>query len=234
MSQTLESVLDKLSKHPVDAQKQALIEVLKDEFKESLYLTAKYLLGYKDLNKRTHGDVIKCLESPSKRKLIVMPRGTLKSSLGTVAFSIWSLLKNPNERIMIDSEVYSNSKNFLREIKSHLESPMLNLLFGRFKSDNCWNEGEIIINQRTKSFKEASITCSGIGAVKVGQHYSIIIEDDLNSNNNSLTREGCEKVINHYKMNTSILEPDGVIAVIGTRYSQNDLIQNILDNEVNA
>ncbi len=133
---------------------------------------------------------------------------------------------------MLDSEIYSNSKNFLREIKSHLESEKLKSLYGEFKNSTLWNEGEILIQQRTKIYKEASITASGIGAEKTGQHYSIIICDDLNSPTNSATKEGRDKVIQHYRYLTSILEPDGTLVVIGTRYAELDIPGFVLRNEI--
>jgi hypothetical protein len=99
------------------------LELLKDQFKSSLFLTAKYLCGFNEITLNTHGHMIQNLESDTKRKLIVMPRGTFKSSIGVVAYAIWLLIRNPNERIMIDSEKYANSKNFIRQIKLILESP---------------------------------------------------------------------------------------------------------------
>lgn len=221
-----------LNAYPLEVQAQAYKELVAEQFKSSLYKTCRVLLGMQDVNHETHDDMIAALEAPTPRKLIVMPRGTLKSSIGVVGYTIQWLIKNPNIRILIDSEVYTNSKNFLREIKAHLESKRLVDIFGEFKSDNNWSEGELTIKQRTKPLKEASVTCGGIGTVKVGQHYDIIIADDLNSKNNSDTTEGCARVLDHYKMNISLLEPDGIYAVIGTRYSQADVIQYIIDNEI--
>lgn len=221
-----------LSSFPLEVQKQAYKEIAADELRSSLYKLARVGLGMRDVNPETHGDMLRALESDTLRKLLVMPRGTLKSSIGVVAYSIWLLLRNPNLRILIDSEVYTNSKNFLREIKAHLEGPKLTGIFGEFKSDNSWSEGEITIRQRTQPYKEASITCGGIGTVKVSQHFDVIIGDDLNSNNNSQTSEGRQKVIDHYRLNISILEPSGIYLVIGTRYSQGDLIQYIIDQEI--
>lgn len=215
----------------MDLETELHLEIIRDLYKGSLYLTAKDLLAYKDVNKRTHADIINALISNTKRKLIVVPRGCFKSSLGVIAYSIWRLMNDPNERILIDSEVYTNSKNFMREIKAHLASPIFIELFGDWHSNN-WTEGELTIKPRTKAFKEASITCSGIGAVKVGQHYSTIIMDDMNSDNNSQTTEGRQKVINHYRMNTAILEPEGTMVVIGTRYATDDIIGYIMDNEI--
>lgn len=205
--------------------------ILAEHYKSSLFDFAKFCIGYKDLSWKTHKDMIDALESDAKRCLIVMPRGTLKSSLGVTAFSIWSLIRNPNERILIDSEIYTNSKNFIREIKQYMESERLIKLFGSFKGP-VWSEGEITIAQRTHPYKEASITAGGVGTIKVGQHYTLDIKDDLNSNKNSQTVEQREKVIRHYKMSSSILDPGGKQVVIGTRYAADDVIGYILQNEV--
>jgi hypothetical protein len=161
-----------------------------------------------------------------------MPRGTFKSSVCSVAFPIWCLINNPNLRILLDSEIYSNSKNFLREIKMHLTSPFMTRLFGDFKTNECWNEGEIIIQQRTQIHKEASITASGIGAEKTGQHYDVVIADDLNSPSNSNTKEGREKVIDHFRYLVSIMEPSAILVVVATRYAEQDIPGFILSNEI--
>lgn len=205
---------------------------MQDHYKENLFDLCRNLLGYPDVNWDTHTGIISALESETKRKLVVLPRGSLKSSIGIVGYSIWSLIRNPNLRILIDSEVYTNSKNFLREISQHMQAPALTRLFGEFKSASNWTEGEITIRQRTKNLKEASITCGGVGTVKVGQHYDLILCDDLNSTKNSINPDMCEKVRNHYRMNISILEPEGTLVVIATRYSELDVVQMILDQEI--
>jgi hypothetical protein len=190
------------------------------------------LLGYKDVTAKTHGPIIKTLEADTTRKLIVVPRGSFKSSIGVVGYSIWRLLKNPNERILVDSEIFANSKNFLREIRGHLESAPLFHLFGNFVTKDNWSQSSITIAQRTKNYKESSITCGGVGTVKVGQHYSVIIQDDMNSNKNSDTPEGIDKVIRHYKYTQSILDPGGTMVVIGTRYNSRDIPGFILKDEL--
>lgn len=203
----------------------------KIRYQNSLYLTSKNLLGYTDITKETHGGTIRALESDTNRKLICLPRGCFKSSLGSVSYPIWLLLNNPNLRILIDSELYTNSSRFLTEIKHHLESERITELFGSFKGPR-WNESEIVIAQRTVIKKESSITCSGIGAQKTSAHFDIIIADDMNSPSNSMTPEARKKVHDHYRMYTSLLEPDGIIVVIGTRYAADDLIGWIIDNEI--
>ena len=204
---------------------------LQEAYKASLYHTNKVLLGYTDMESMTHIPIINILESDQKRKLICVPRGSFKSSLGVIGYSIWRLMSDPNLRILIDSELYTNSTKFLREIKMQVQSSKFIEIFGDWRGD-VWNEGEIILKHRTKHRKEASITCGGVGTTKVGQHYDIIIGDDMNSDSNSATDEGRRKVVNHYKYNLSILEQTGEYVLIGTRYSETDLIGWVIENEI--
>lgn len=206
-------------------------EAMRKAAMQSLFVFASVFLGYKDVSPYTHKHIITALESDVTRKLICVPRGSLKSSLGCVAYPIWCLLRNPNERILIDSELYTNSTTFLREIRAHLESPLMTTVFGDFKT-RVWNESEIIVKQRTHPYKEASISVGGVGTTKVGQHFSRICGDDYNSPSNSNTPEKAQKVIDHYKYNLSILEPEGTYVIIGTRYSENDLIGYILREQL--
>lgn len=202
---------------------------LRNIFNNDLFLFCKLL--YKDVNRTTHKPICDAIMADTRRKLFCLPRGSFKSSIISIATPIWLLNRDPNTRIMLDSEVYTNSKNLLREIRSHLESTKLTAIWGDYRS-NTWSEGELTIKQRKQVYKEASLTCSGIETTKVGQHYNWIIADDMNSDKNSGTQEGRQKVIDHYRMLTSILEPDGTLCVVGTRYASNDLIGWVLDNEI--
>jgi hypothetical protein len=59
-------------------------------------------------------------------------------------------------------------------------------------------------------------------------HYNRIIADDYNSPANTRTKELAQGVIDHFKYNLNILEPDGEYVIIGTRYSEDDLIGFVL------
>lgn len=211
---------------------EELLATEKDQYLSSLYLFAKYCLGYHDLTEQTHLPIAEALQANTKRKLICVPRGCFKSTLSTIAYPMWLLLHNPNLRILIDSELYSNSKNFLREIKAQFETnKLVKRLFGDYKGP-MWNEGEVIVSKRTKPLKEPSIACSGIGAGKTSQHYDVIIADDLSSYQNCKNPDLAQKTIDHYRLYTSLAEPDATIVVIGTRYSENDIIGFIIQNEL--
>ncbi len=212
-----------LSKHSKEDQYHIAVEGLKAHWLNDFFDFTKDFLGYKDLDHEVHNQFIKVFESRSPRKLVVMPRGTFKSTLGSVAYPIWSLLRDPNLTILLDSELYSNSKNFLREIKTHFESEKMVRFFGD-QVGSKWDEGEIILKPRTRNIKEASITVGGLGTTKIGQHYQLIIGDDYNSPQNSETVEKCQKVIDHVRYNLNILNPGGEYLFIGTRYAERDVI----------
>lgn len=216
-----------------DVTDEELIATERDQYLSSLYLFAKYCLGYLDLTESTHLPMAEALQERTKRKLICVPRGCFKSSLSTIAYPMWLLLHNPNLRILIDSELYSNSKNFLREIKAQYQNNHhFRKLFGTCWRGDMWNEGEIIVGHRAKPLKEPSIACSGIGAGKTSQHYDVIISDDLSSYQNTKNPDLAQKTIDHYRLYTSLLEPDGTIVVIGTRYSEIDIIGFVIENEL--
>lgn len=210
----------KLSK---DEQFATAREILRRYYLDNFFAFAKEFLRYNLLEWKVHEQFVRVFESTAPRKIVVMPRGTFKSTLGSVAYPIWRLLRDPNQTILLDSELYSNSKNFLREIKGHFESERMTQLFGNQVGPK-WDEGEIIIGSRTSNIKEASITVGGLGTTKVGQHYGLIIGDDYNSPQNSENPEKCQKVIDHVRYNLNILNPGGEYLIIGTRYAERDVI----------
>ena len=217
------NALDGVLKLPAGQQDEAARLALKQAAEASFYLFAKYILGYRDLNMRTHEQAVQVLESDAHRKFVIMPRGTFKSTLVSVAYPIWLLAKDPNKTILLDSEVYTNSKNFLREIRQHLASnELLRTVWGSW-TGQVNSESELIIGQRTRNRKEASITVGGIETVKVGQHYDCIIGDDYNSPKNSDTPEKCRKVIDHVRYNLNILNPGGEYCFAMTRYAELDI-----------
>src|SRR5436190_21950365 len=88
----------------------------------NLHYFSKHILGYKDLTseKKFHGDFCRHMEDREKHyKLTLTPRGSLKTSVGTIAQSIQEIVRNPNIRILIASKKFTVATLFLAEIKGH-------------------------------------------------------------------------------------------------------------------
>lgn len=225
--------------------------------KTDLFYLCKYILGYEKMTSNTHQEVcdyaqsvlpnppdkvIEGLDPTKNLLLLLLPRGTFKSSVVTIGFTLQFLLNEPNGRVLIDSETYSKAKNFLAEIKGHLEdNPKFREVFkaihgvypdGNRKNTSIrWTDGAVDLASRTRKTKEPSISCSGVDKSINGMHYDLIIADDLHSEKNVTNKDQINGVIEHYKLSFSLLEPGKPLIIIGTRWDYNDLYQHILDFE---
>jgi predicted phage terminase large subunit-like protein len=225
------------------------VQEWKTETLNSLYHFDKYILGYdatlrpekQGLELKTHLDACrfiegKYIEEPDIEtrpfKLCEMPRGSLKSSAITVGYTVQRVIKNPNIRVLITNEVYDNSKKFLDEVSSHFETnEVLTELYGEFVDKKRWTKEEITVRQRTVRLKEPTVSIGSLSVLKVGMHYDLIIIDDWVSENNIGSKEMMDYVIKQYKLALSLLQPDGQIIIIGTRWHFNDLYNYIEKNE---
>lgn len=176
--------------------------------------------------------------------LALMPRGTLKSTVITIGFTIQWHLNFPDERVLLDSEVFGKSKAFLSEIKGHYEKgKKLRRVYGTiYKNEDgspmmpdqnskhdTWSTEAINLSCRQRPQKEPSIDCSGIGVTKNGMHYDLVLADDLHSEQNTKDKDQIDKAKQHFKLLYSLLEPASSMAVIGTRWDDDDLYQMIID-----
>lgn len=235
------------------------IQKLAIRARTDLFFLAKEILGYAKMTEQTHQELCdyttSILPNPPKathglpegfdpRKnllLLLMPRGTFKSSVVTISFTLQFILNEPNARILIDSETFSKSKAFLREIIDHLMNnesyrEIFKAIHGKYpytkKSQmQLWTDSEIILPCRNVPKKEPTISCAGIDVTKNGMHYDLIIADDLHSEKNVTNKEQIEQVIDHYKLAFSLLDPGKPMIIIGTRWDYSDLYQHIIDFE---
>lgn len=160
------------------------------------------------------------------RSMVLAPRGAGKSTITSVIYPIWRLIRNPELRILIVSASQAQSVSFLREIKGHLEkNPALKFIFGAFRNQKSkWTDIEVEILQRRHITKEASITVYGIFGALIGRHYDLIILDDVVDQENSRTEAQRLKIDEWFKMSLSpTLEPGGQMVVVGTRYHTQDM-----------
>lgn len=206
------------------------IDEVKDACKKSLFFLCTQILGFTDWGK-VHDDLEKVVNRKSRKKMILIPRGHLKTSMITKAFSIQLLLRDPNVRILITNQVWDKAREMLYEIKQMLyDKSILPKLFGNFVSDR-WREDDIVINQRTKALAAPTIGTSGVEAELTSSHYDVIFCDDLQGEKNFQTPEQREKVKRYYRSMMDLLEPGGLLIVIGTRWHLDDVYQYIIDNE---
>lgn len=213
----------------------AEISALKRRCKTDLKFLCKQVLGMKDWDDLLHGDLVREIDLPARHKLLLIPRGHLKSSIVTVGWAIQQILINPNIRIYITNAVWDLSRKFLREISGLLidKSPLSDI-FGQFNgSRSQFTQDEITISQRTiGTVKEPTIQTGGVEKAVTGAHFDIIIHDDLVEENNIGTPEQIKKIIRFRQNCLDLLDPGGLEIIIGTRWAMGDLYGHLIETEM--
>lgn len=189
---------------------------------------------YKDwsANPDLHLSISRHIRKPSKFKLFLLPRDHLKSSIVTKAGAVLRMLQNPNIRILIANNTWDNARKFLRSIQAHLApGMMLPRYFGPFESKQ-WNQDEITIKQRTVIQDAPTIATTGLEKEQTSQHYDLIIADDLVSRENVQTPEQRAKVKDYINSLFALLEPNGELWVVGTRWSEDDAYGDLIEEGI--
>lgn len=196
------------------------------------YTFSKKVLGYNKLSE-VHKEWCREACLADNRKLFLKPRGTYKSTIYTVAYPIWKLLHNPNERILIANATSENAEAFLREITSHfVRNERFISLFGKKIDPRAAKISSITFLNRTTYHKEPTISTIGVLGNLVSAHYSTIICDDLCNQQDRDSPSIRERKKKWFQDLLSILDPGGELIVVGTRWHFKDLY-NYITEELN-
>lgn len=171
-----------------------------------------------------------------RKKLLLLPRGHLKSTLITIGYCVQRIIQNPNIRILILNATWQMAVDFLTEIKRHLTTnEYLRELYpevAKLADEPMeWAQDRITLKRTDHNIKGPTVWSAGVESNLVGSHPDLIIFDDVVNRDNSQTREHMEKVILRYKDALDLLEPGGQLIVIGTRWSEADLYSWLLDKD---
>jgi hypothetical protein len=214
------------------------IEFLRDAATNSLYILSKGILGYPDVNPGVHKDFCEAISrSEKKRRLWLMPRAHLKSTIKTIAHPIQLVLQDPEyTRVLINSETATQAQKFLSEIKHHWEkNELLRALFPELVPERLtgpgsdWSQARATL-RREAVHREAHWQAIGVGGAITGGHFSHINNDDL---------IGLEAYRSPAKMQMTkdwndTIEPllinqhRDFIDWVGTRWGPNDLYQHVM------
>lgn len=218
-------------------KRQEQIELLKERCRTDLKFLCSLVLGMTKWEDPLHSELASFLNAPGKQKLVLMPRGHLKTSLVTVGWVIQQILVNPNIRILITNAVWDNSRIIAGQISEYLTTKSaLSEVFGNFKTpDTAWTRDGFTIAQKTDpTLRGFTVSTAGVETSKTGQHYDLIVHDDLVERNNVGTRDQIQKVITFYRDSLDLLDPGGRMIVIGTRWALGDLYGHLMDNEMRS
>lgn len=183
------------------------------------------------------------LQSPRFR-LILWPRGHLKTTICTISHTIQWLINYPDVRILISGAVGDQPTKMLLEIKAHFQhNEFFRWLFpemvppAKNVSEFGTQENFTVPNRARKWLKEPSVSVSSIGKVVSSFHYEVEKFSDLVDKENIKTPNQIRDVIDHFKYCDPLLERSPVPPhhgwkdVEGTRYGIAELYGHILREE---
>jgi hypothetical protein len=206
--------------------------------KEDLYVLSKGILGYKDINRDTHGAFCAFVANEEKlRRMGLMPRGHLKSTIATVSDSVRLALKDPdNNRILIGGETATKAEGFLSEIKGHFEkNQLLKELYPEIVPDKFAGPGiqwstTIASVKRRRVYKEGTFNTIGLGGALVGGHYNRVKGDDLIGYEAAKSPAAMAAAIAWVDNLESLLIDlnRDIIDFIGTRWKKNDIYSHVM------
>lgn len=174
--------------------------------------------GYLDLWSREHG----------------------KSSIITIALSIFDILNDPEITIGIFSHTKPNAKSFMRVIKREFESnDLLKKLFPEILYEDPaaqspkWSEDAGILVKRKGNPPEATIEAHGlVDGQPTGRHFDIRVYDDVVTVESVSTSDQMRKVMEALDMSNNLGKKGGVRRMIGTRYKLGDAYEEYIKRGV--
>ena len=117
---------------------EILRETLRVRALQSTYLFGKAVLGFRDLTPDLHGEMARWIQRPSPnrvggmgdRKLGLVPRDHLKTSIWTIADKLRRVTADPNLRVLILNEVEQNPINWVLKMERVvMENPLYRWLY---------------------------------------------------------------------------------------------------------
>lgn len=220
---TLQELTEELSSSQVDA--------LRSRAKIDLYFLCKGILGYNQLHPSAHLALCAFLVlDDADRRMVLMSRGFLKSTISTIGDSIRLSLCDANVRILIGNENFEQACAYITEIKGHWQGKnLLTALFPELVPERFagvgsdWSLDAASVN-RTRASKESTYMAVGVGGTRVGMHFDRIKGDDLAGNLAKESSTVMQRACRWTDDLPGLLEtPSHVIDLIGTRKSMDDV-----------
>jgi predicted phage terminase large subunit-like protein len=182
-------------------------------------------------------------DEQNRRRLILMPRGHLKSTVSCVLYTLWRIYRNPNIRILVGTNTKRLGRSFIRELRQYFEHdklqrdvwnrrphvvgplvPALSAADRRSKNSNrnnkdfnddlnsasdsklIWSMEALQVN-RTEILKEPTVMIASVGTTSTGDHYDLLILDDIIDFDNSNTQNKADDIVDWTRDLESVLDP---------------------------
>ncbi len=167
-------------------------------------------------------------------------RGHGKTTTGTTTYATHRILQDPDIRVLIVSNTYSQAEDMGDEVRQNLERPEIVERYGVQqpptspktdpKTKYRWTNGKLSVRDRTRVGKESTLTCMGVFGPVISKHNELIILDDIVDADIADSPHQRRK-LKKWLLKTLLpcLEPEGEVHVVGTRWHPKDIYQTVID-----
>lgn len=210
-------------------------------YRESFYKFNKEVIGWEDLYEPLHKKVCDFIQDNIEKRmcLLLLPRGTFKSSIVTVGFSLWKIAQDTGTRGLIANSTYPMATSFLGQVKKNMEqNEKFKELYGDLATGAIsWKEDAVAVkSERSYHSKEPTVSVTGVKANYTGTHFDWAVLDDLVNRDNIRTMNRIEEVKDFYRDVLDLVDPAPAghkrVIVVGTTWHQADLYSWIRDPEI--
>lgn len=178
-----------------------------------------------------HREILDMVSTSKKHIAIAAPRGHAKSTVVGLVYASWMVLYQKHHFILLVSDTYTQSVEFVNTIKMELESNIrIRWLFGDQQS-NFWRDGVFITTGNVKVMARAQ--GQKIRGLKFRQYRpDLLIFDDLENDESVRTYEQRRKLADWFgRAALPALAKDGRAVVIGTILHHDSLLSNMINNK---
>ena len=160
----------------------------------------------------------------NKRGLYEAPRGSWKTYFFSLAYPLWRILRGKTEVLLVSDSEGQAVKN-LRLMRQTIESQE-RLAPMRPSTKELWGTDQI-------GFSNGSlVSLMGFGTSKRGTHPDIIINDDIEGENNRMSREDKDRM--YFGVIAGMALPHTEMYTVGTPMEFGDILEQLSQNDAYA
>lgn len=212
-------------------------EQIREAAEKDLYTFAR-LVNYNYAYGAIHEKVFRWLSDPeaSKRQLLLLPRGHLKSHC-IATWCAWEITRKPWTSVVYLSAGEDLAKDQLYAIKNMLTNPVYKRYWPEMVKEKegdreHWSAVSVNVDhpeRKARGIRDHTLIVKTVKSNFIGLHCESIVFDDVVVPNNAYSETGRREVQRALSQCTSILNPGGQIKAVGTRYHPKDAYQDMME-----
>ena len=246
-------LIQELQSPNINTANKEFKSLLQQAGKVNLWFYLKYIASYSgpygDVTDHLHRDLANFRQSqlkPGARGAVFIPRSHYKSTVFTHGANGWELIRNPDLRIGLGSNIIDRSQEFMRMTQSQFDDneliawlypeycPAKSLKTGKTIAKR-WNSREMVMPNRSRNMPEPSIKPIAVGGSTAGNHFDLLSLDDIigdkQLDSDHMSGTEMQKITNWFKSSSRTLLTDpatGRITLAATRYAIDDTYEDLM------